>query len=148
MRNYIFGFNTNIQFRIGYQSQAKSSLEQGQVSGGPAAHPHQNFCLVPPSPPAPTSRLWQKVPCPYRPYQSYESQTPYLTVIAMSLVFVDNGRRTTTRRTTTTATRRTITTTTRCTRTCITYLYLLNGKLFRFSRKKLKILPTRAFGWR
>ena len=48
MRNYIFGFNTGIQFRIGYQSQAKSSLEQGQVSGGPAAHPHQNFCLVPP----------------------------------------------------------------------------------------------------
>ena len=28
------------QFRTGYQNQAKSSLEQGQVSGGPAAHPH------------------------------------------------------------------------------------------------------------
>ena len=28
-----------IQFRTGYQNQAKSSLEQGQVSGGPAAHP-------------------------------------------------------------------------------------------------------------
>ena len=33
-----------IQFRTGYQNQAKSSLEQGQVSGGPAAHPNQNFC--------------------------------------------------------------------------------------------------------
>ena len=48
MRNSIFGFNTGIQFRTGYQNQAKSSLEQGQVSGGPAAHPHQNFCSVPP----------------------------------------------------------------------------------------------------
>ena len=39
------------QFRTGYQNQAKSSLEQGQVSGGPVAHPHQNFCLVlPPLP--------------------------------------------------------------------------------------------------
>ena len=28
-----------IQFRTGHQNQAKSSLEQGQVSGGPAAHP-------------------------------------------------------------------------------------------------------------
>ena len=51
MRNSIFGFNTGIQFRTGYQNQAKSSLEQGQVSGGPAAHPHQNFCSVPPPPP-------------------------------------------------------------------------------------------------
>ena len=40
-----------LQFRTGYQNQAKSSLEQGQVSGGPAAHPHQNFCSVP-SPPS------------------------------------------------------------------------------------------------
>ena len=38
------------QFRTGNQNQAKSSLEQGQVSGGPAAHPHQNFCSVPPPP--------------------------------------------------------------------------------------------------
>ena len=37
---------SGIQFRTGYQNQAKSSLEQGQVSGGPAAHPHQNFCSV------------------------------------------------------------------------------------------------------
>ena len=37
-----------IQFRTEYQNQAKSSLEQGQDSGGPAAHPHQNFCSVPP----------------------------------------------------------------------------------------------------
>ena len=44
----IFGFNTGIQFRTGYQNQAESSLEQGQVSGEPAAHPHQNFCSVPP----------------------------------------------------------------------------------------------------
>ena len=36
------------QFRTGYQNQAKSSLEQGQVFGGPAAPPHQNFCSVPP----------------------------------------------------------------------------------------------------
>ena len=39
-----------IQFRTGYQNQAKSSLEQGQVSGGPGAHPHQNVCPVPPPP--------------------------------------------------------------------------------------------------
>ena len=39
-----------IQFRTGYQNQAKSSLEQGQVSEGPAAHLHQNFCSVPPPP--------------------------------------------------------------------------------------------------
>ena len=51
MRNSIFGFNTGIQFRTGYQNQAKSSLEQGRVSGAPAAHPHQNFCSVPPPPP-------------------------------------------------------------------------------------------------
>ena len=38
-RNSIFGFNTSIEFRTGYQNQAKSSLELGQVSGGPAAHP-------------------------------------------------------------------------------------------------------------
>ena len=38
-RNSIFGFNTSIQFRTGYQNQAKSSLELGQVSGGPAAYP-------------------------------------------------------------------------------------------------------------
>ena len=31
-RNSIFGFNTGIQFRTGYQNQAKSSLEQGQIS--------------------------------------------------------------------------------------------------------------------
>ena len=43
------------QFRTGYQNQAKSSLEQGQVSGGPAAHPHQNFCSVPP----------RGYPCPF-----------------------------------------------------------------------------------
>ena len=49
-RNSIFGFNTGIQFRTGYQNQAKYSLEQGQVSGGLAAHPHQNFCSVPPPP--------------------------------------------------------------------------------------------------
>ena len=37
------------QFRTGYQNQAKSSLKQGQVSGGPSAHPRQNFCsLLPP----------------------------------------------------------------------------------------------------
>ena len=41
---------SGIQFRTGYQNQANSSLEQGQVSGGPAAHPHQNFYSVP-SPP-------------------------------------------------------------------------------------------------
>ena len=35
------GWVLGIQFRTGYQNQAKSSLEQGQVSGGPAAHPHQ-----------------------------------------------------------------------------------------------------------
>ena len=35
-----------IQIRTGYQNQATSSLEQGQVSGGPAAYPHQNFCSV------------------------------------------------------------------------------------------------------
>ena len=33
------GWVLGIQFRTGYQNQAKSSLEQGQVSGGPAAHP-------------------------------------------------------------------------------------------------------------
>ena len=42
------GWVLGIQFRTGYQNQAKSSLEQGQVSGIPAAHPHQNFCSVPP----------------------------------------------------------------------------------------------------
>ena len=51
MHKSISGFNMDIQFRTGYQNQAKSSLEQGQVSGGPAAHPHQNFCSVPPPPP-------------------------------------------------------------------------------------------------
>ena len=51
MRNSIFGSNMGIQLRTGYQNQAKSSLEQGQVSGGPAAHPNQNFCSVPPTPP-------------------------------------------------------------------------------------------------
>ena len=30
---------SGIQFRTGYQNQAKSSLEQGQVCGGPAAPP-------------------------------------------------------------------------------------------------------------
>ena len=35
---------SGIQFRTGYQNQAKSSLEQGQVCGGPAAPP-------PPPPP-------------------------------------------------------------------------------------------------
>ena len=39
-RNSIFGFNTGIQFRTGYQNQAKSSLEEGQIPGGPAAPPH------------------------------------------------------------------------------------------------------------
>ena len=38
------------QFRTGCQNQAKASLEQGQVSGGPDAHSHQNFCSVPPLP--------------------------------------------------------------------------------------------------
>ena len=38
------GWVLGIQCRTGYQNQAKSSLEQGQVSGGPAAHPNQNFC--------------------------------------------------------------------------------------------------------
>ena len=42
-----------IQFRTGHQNQAKSSLEQGQVSEGPGAHPHQNVCPVPPPPPPP-----------------------------------------------------------------------------------------------
>ena len=51
MRNSIFCFNLGIQFRTVYQNQAKSSLELGQVSGGPAAHPHQNFCSVAPLPP-------------------------------------------------------------------------------------------------
>ena len=37
------GWVLGIQFRTGYQNQAKSSLEQGQVSGGPAAHSHQNW---------------------------------------------------------------------------------------------------------
>ena len=41
----------------GYQNQAKSSLEQGQVSGGPAAHPHQNFSSVPPIPPPPPGMI-------------------------------------------------------------------------------------------
>ena len=45
------GWVLGIQFGTGYQNQAKSSLEQGQVSGGPAAHPNQNFCSVPPPPP-------------------------------------------------------------------------------------------------
>ena len=40
---------SGIQFRTEYQNQAKSSLEQGQVSGGPAAHPHQYFCALLPS---------------------------------------------------------------------------------------------------
>ena len=35
---------SGIQFRTGYQNQAKSSLEQGQVCGGPAAP-------LPPPPP-------------------------------------------------------------------------------------------------
>ena len=38
------------QFRTGYQNQAKASLEQGQVSGGPDALSHHNFCSVPPPP--------------------------------------------------------------------------------------------------
>ena len=42
---------SGIQFRTGYQNQAKSSLGQSRVSGGPAAHPHQNFCSVHPPPP-------------------------------------------------------------------------------------------------
>ena len=42
---------SGIQFRTGHENQAKSTLEQGQVSEGPVAHPHQNFCLVPPPPP-------------------------------------------------------------------------------------------------
>ena len=33
------GWVLGIQFKTGYWNQAKSSLEQGQVSGGPAAHP-------------------------------------------------------------------------------------------------------------
>ena len=41
---------SGIPFRTRYQNQAKSSLEQGQVSGGPAAHLPQNLCSVP-SPP-------------------------------------------------------------------------------------------------
>ena len=45
------GWVLGIQFGTGYQNQAKSSLEQDQVSGGPAAHPYQNFCSVPPPPP-------------------------------------------------------------------------------------------------
>ena len=40
----------------GNQNQAKSSLEQGQVSGGPAAHPHQNFCPQFSTNPAPGNR--------------------------------------------------------------------------------------------
>ena len=40
---------SGIQFRTGYQNQAKSSLELGQVSGGPAAHPYQYFCALLPS---------------------------------------------------------------------------------------------------
>ena len=55
-RNSIFGFNTGIQFRTGYQNQAKSSLEQGQISGGLAAHPHQNFCSQFSTTPAPGNR--------------------------------------------------------------------------------------------
>ena len=42
---------SGIQFRTGYQNQAKSSLGQSRVSGGPAAHPRQNFCSVHPPPP-------------------------------------------------------------------------------------------------
>ena len=49
---------SGIQFRTGYQNQAKSSLEQGQVSGGPAAHPHQNFCSVLPPPGKLTRQLF------------------------------------------------------------------------------------------
>ena len=46
------GWVLGIQLRTGYQNLARSSLEQGQVSGGPVAHPHQNFCSVPPPPPS------------------------------------------------------------------------------------------------
>ena len=52
-QNSILSFNTGIQFRTGYQNQAKSSLEQVQVSVGPATHPHQIFCSVSPPPPPP-----------------------------------------------------------------------------------------------
>ena len=38
------------QFRTGYQNQAKSSLEQGQVFGGPAAHPSKFLFSSPPPP--------------------------------------------------------------------------------------------------
>ena len=47
-QNSILSFNTGIRFRTGYQNQAKSSLEQVQVSVGPATHPHQIFCSVSP----------------------------------------------------------------------------------------------------
>ena len=35
----------------GIKTKPNSSLEKSQVSGGPAAHPYQNFCSEPPSPP-------------------------------------------------------------------------------------------------
>ena len=39
------------QFRTEYQNQAKSSLEQGQVFGGPVAHPSKFLFSSPPPPP-------------------------------------------------------------------------------------------------
>ena len=44
------------EFRTGYQNQTKSSLEQGQVSGGPAAHPTKIYVQYPPggTPPPPS----------------------------------------------------------------------------------------------
>ena len=56
-RNSIFGFSTGIQLRTGYQNQAKSSLEQGQVSGGPATHPTKISVQYPPSPPGGRPKL-------------------------------------------------------------------------------------------
>ena len=56
------GWVLGIQFRTGYQNQAKYGLEQCQVSGGPVAHAHQNFCSVPPPPRG----------FPYLCYEKYE----------------------------------------------------------------------------
>ena len=41
----------------GIKTKLKSSLELGQFFGGPAAHPHQNFCSVTPLPPWPSGWL-------------------------------------------------------------------------------------------